>query len=676
MFRGLKKKIESDQKAKIVFSPSRVEAKPGGPVRLSSTSEREDENEVEQTSLGISIHSNEDDSHRNFADGKNDLQKETRTSEIFMEEEVAIRDKQIDDLKKVVGLLEQKISDLQQEALVYKSGSVPSSDYEAAVSTANELGQKCRKMQDQFDMESKDKLKCNEQLRQQITSLQAEIEKQGIHLTTIETNLEDSRHRSRLLQQELELKATNLMKVTTELQTAHESVNDLQSQLLVTQRSNTELERKLENVKNQHHSSAEELQERIQLLEQRLKDTEMSDSDHVQAVLKERDGLELTLSETKSQIAQLEMQHREDIAHLKSQSESLVQERRVDQFSIRTLNDEVKQLQLKLSDLQEARDRDSQNHNNTITALCEKNKELVSSCDSHQAARVKLTEEADQLRATVETLKEANRTTSTASRTELEDMQRKHMELQQSVKVRIQQIDQLKEEIQQKDELILKAEDTSQQMSEQSERNVERLQQCLQDRQKEVETLRQQVADASAVHERNATDKQRTIEELYEQVQSLEVKLEQQERKAETYQPATLNIQQDSTTDWQQQMDRLQQEKTDLEEQLLEKNKALKTQQQRMADLKKTLHRELKVQTSADGKTVEYDGRDVNFEYLKYVILKFLCSQAHEARQLVKAISTLLQLTAGEERLVIDWLDYKTSWFGSVPHSPSVKKSS
>lgn len=50
------------------------------------------------------------------------------------------------------------------------------------------------------------------------------------------------------------------------------------------------------------------------------------------------------------------------------------------------------------------------------------------------------------------------------------------------------------------------------------------------------------------------TDKQRTIEELYEQVQSLEVKLEQQERKAETYQPATLNIQQDSTTDWQQQV--------------------------------------------------------------------------------------------------------------------------
>lgn len=71
----------------------------------------------------------------------------------------------------------------------------------------------------------------------------------------------------------------------------------------------------------------------------------MSDSDHVQAVLKEvstsyslfvidlilisiinvvkRDGLELTLSETKSQIAQLEMQHREDIAHLKSQARSL-----------------------------------------------------------------------------------------------------------------------------------------------------------------------------------------------------------------------------------------------------------------------------------------------------------------------------------------------------------------
>jgi predicted nucleic acid-binding Zn-ribbon protein len=95
----------------------------------------------------------------------------------------------------------------------------------------------------------------------------------------------------------------------------------------------------------------------------------MSDSDHLQAVLKERDNLESALSEAKNQTTMLETQHREKVTQLQAQAESLTQNQRMDQLSIRTLNDEVKQLQLKLSDVQESRDRDKEQYDEGMVSL-------------------------------------------------------------------------------------------------------------------------------------------------------------------------------------------------------------------------------------------------------------------------------------------------------------------
>ncbi|XP_058825805.1 golgin subfamily A member 1 [Topomyia yanbarensis] len=58
---------------------------------------------------------------------------------------------------------------------------------------------------------------------------------------------------------------------------------------------------------------------------------------------------------------------------------------------------------------------------------------------------------------------------------------------------------------------------------------------------------------------------------------------------------------------------------------------------------------------------------EVNFRYLKHVIIKFLTSREVEARHLVKAVSTLLQLTYEEEKLLQDTITWKKSWFGSRP---------
>ncbi|KAH8384545.1 hypothetical protein KR093_000277 [Drosophila rubida] len=125
---------------------------------------------------------------------------------------------------------------------------------------------------------------------------------------------------------------------------------------------------------------------------------------------------------------------------------------------------------------------------------------------------------------------------------------------------------------------------------------------------------------------------------------------------------------------------------------IVEKNKTIKTLSQRLGDLKKTLQREFRSSQSA---TIDVDTDqvipafrishapiesfqsdnkpnciimdEVNFKYLKHVIIKFLTSREVEARHLVRAVSTLLQLSQEEEKLLHDTLDYKMSWFGVKP---------
>ncbi|XP_054737126.1 golgin subfamily A member 1 isoform X1 [Anastrepha obliqua] len=156
----------------------------------------------------------------------------------------------------------------------------------------------------------------------------------------------------------------------------------------------------------------------------------------------------------------------------------------------------------------------------------------------------------------------------------------------------------------------------------------------------------------------------------------------------------------------------------ELQREISEKNKTIKILNQRLADLKKTLHKEFR---SAKSFEVEKEGNgsymavksmsatnalaanntillseslacehcgtntttasttstsgtssivmdEVNFKYLKHVIVKFLTSREVEARHLTRAVATLLRLTKDEEKLLQDTLNWKMSWFGSKPN--------
>ncbi|XP_059476920.1 golgin subfamily A member 1-like isoform X2 [Neocloeon triangulifer] len=118
------------------------------------------------------------------------------------------------------------------------------------------------------------------------------------------------------------------------------------------------------------------------------------------------------------------------------------------------------------------------------------------------------------------------------------------------------------------------------------------------------------------------------------------------------------------------QIDELNNKISDLETQLAEKNKNVKTLTQRLADMKKTLQKEMKgadaVASQQPAEKVE-NKVDVNHEYLKHVVLKFFTSREYEAQHLTKAVATLLHFTPEEERLLRETLDWKMSWFGSKP---------
>ncbi|XP_028918485.1 golgin subfamily A member 1 isoform X1 [Ornithorhynchus anatinus] len=132
----------------------------------------------------------------------------------------------------------------------------------------------------------------------------------------------------------------------------------------------------------------------------------------------------------------------------------------------------------------------------------------------------------------------------------------------------------------------------------------------------------------------------------------------------------------------------LQKENQDLEQQIIEKNKTIRHLQQRMTELKKTLQKELKIKPdneifdvrgekpnpempSASATVTNNsdlnDSREINFEYLKHVVLKFMSCRESEAFHLIKAVSVLLNFSQEEENMLKETLEYKMSWFGSKP---------
>merc|ERR1712029_396920 len=140
---------------------------------------------------------------------------------------------------------------------------------------------------------------------------------------------------------------------------------------------------------------------------------------------------------------------------------------------------------------------------------------------------------------------------------------------------------------------------------------------------------------------------------------------------------------------------KLRQSNSDMNDELAEKKQSVKLLQQRMNDMKKTFQKEMKsaaqgaghqsgpvvtddeesvaaavvvptMTSSLTNGTAGNDSANVDLAYLKHVIFKFLTSREYEAKQLTRAVATLLQFSKDEDKLLRDHLEWKTSWFGNL----------
>ncbi|XP_035446240.1 golgin subfamily A member 1 isoform X3 [Spodoptera frugiperda] len=104
----------------------------------------------------------------------------------------------------------------------------------------------------------------------------------------------------------------------------------------------------------------------------------------------------------------------------------------------------------------------------------------------------------------------------------------------------------------------------------------------------------------------------------------------------------------------------------DLETDICDKNKKIKTLDNRISDMKKTLQRELQ---SSKSDLTSAEEQDISRRYLKHVVLRFLTARELEARQLTRALAALLRLSAHEEALLRAALPPRTglaAWFPSL----------
>ncbi|XP_045458726.1 golgin subfamily A member 1-like [Melitaea cinxia] len=103
----------------------------------------------------------------------------------------------------------------------------------------------------------------------------------------------------------------------------------------------------------------------------------------------------------------------------------------------------------------------------------------------------------------------------------------------------------------------------------------------------------------------------------------------------------------------------------DLQTEICDKNKKIKTLDNRISDMKKTLQRELQ---SSKSDLTSAEEQDISRRYLKHVVLRFLTGRELEARQLTRALAALLRLSAHEEALLRAALPARSglaAWFPS-----------
>ncbi|XP_032564139.1 golgin subfamily A member 1 isoform X2 [Chiroxiphia lanceolata] len=544
-----------------------------------------------------------------------------------------------------------------------------------------------------------------QELQQQVLELEAQRDE----LMTAETNAENKITALELREQELQ---TVIQQLSVDLQNARVAGSGCEKRLEVLQAEHESLKVEYEQHKQkmtfefaERNKFTEQLQEKVSSLEKKL-ERNLSGDEHVQELLKEKAALEQRLDETRQQVVTDRTHHTEALNRLETQNKELEQKLQIATEALKkskeaaaeqdlkiqklqtNLKHERSQLQQQISSEKHQYDQKVTGLESQITAL-EKAWELDKTATQHRISQLekengnlnRSREEYEsslkQQESELDRLKNelsSRETVSVEIAKALEETRRQREELQQEVShlnALIKEKDQL---IDEKCDLLLKQKEELNQLSQDHEAALLQVNQL----QSDIETSQNQ-----------AVEKEETARKEIEELKLQVLELEESTRALNNEHfpsPENCVVEQNGEVAAADVI-QLQKDNRELEQQVAEKNKMIKQLQQRMTELKKTLQKELKIRPDSEVPELREkansevpnasvtvtnnsdlnDSREINFEYLKHVVLKFMSCRESEAFHLIKAVSVLLNFSQEEENMLKETLEYKMSWFGSKP---------
>uniref|UniRef100_A0A8D2JRC8 Golgin subfamily A member 1 n=1 Tax=Sciurus vulgaris TaxID=55149 RepID=A0A8D2JRC8_SCIVU len=444
------------------------------------------------------------------------------------------------------------------------------------------------------------------------------------------------------------------------------------------------------------------LQEKVASLEKRLEQN-LSGEEHVQELLREKIVAEQNLEDTRQQLLAARSSQAKAIDVLETRVKELERSLQASEEQLRQSRDVMAAQDAQIQELAAA-NRDSSLAQQQALALQQQCRERTQGLEA-QVAALEQAQAAEQTAAECRTRElEQENAALKESRNEFERSLQHHQFELKKLKDEWSQREIVSVAMAQALEEVRKQREELQQQATELTASVDKKEQSLREKaeellQKEQEILQLEKGHASAMlqmhqlqSELEALRSQRAKEVLVATVQELP-RLQGQEPcvTSEAMQDPVCQLPAAEGTPngevGAMDLGQLQKEKQDLEQQLTEKNKTIKQMQQRMLELKKTLQKELKIRPDSElfevrekpGSEVPNmapsvtnnadltDAREINFEYLKHVVLKFMSCRESEAFHLIKAVSVLLNFSQEEENMLKETLEYKMSWFGSKP---------
>ncbi|XP_044634716.1 golgin subfamily A member 1 isoform X2 [Equus asinus] len=423
------------------------------------------------------------------------------------------------------------------------------------------------------------------------------------------------------------------------------------------------------------------LQEKVASLEKRLEQN-LSGEEHVQELLKEKTVAEQNLEDTRQQLLAARSSQAKAIDVLQTRVRELEQ-------SLQASEEKLKQS----SDIMATQEAQ-------IQELAAANKESSRAQQQVLALEQQCTERIHVLEAQLAALERARAAEQTAAQREARELEQENAALKESkneCECSLQhhqlELKKLKEEWSQREivsvamaqalEEVRKQREELQQQAANLTAAVEEKEQSLQEKMEVILQKEQEILLLKTGHDSALLQTHQLQSEL-EALRSLRAEellpgQEQGPALSASEPHVTLRAMQDPTYQLPaaegvpngevgaMDLGQLQKEKQGLEQQLLEKNKKIRPDNE-LFEVREKPGPEMPNMAPSVTNTADLtDAREINFEYLKHVVLKFMSCRESEAFHLIKAVSVLLNFSQEEENMLKETLEYKMSWFGSKP---------